>query len=178
MSLQQFRWKLFLILGGGFGVFTGALTAFQDDVAAGIGRGIIGGLFFGVIMTLFLSRRQASAIKKAGWTDDKVFNVVQDGAVDLPMPPDEAFGQVEHAVLQLPSRIVTANPEAGEITARVPMSWNSWGEVLQVRIESTPAGSIARISSRPRMRLTVADFGKNRTNVERIAAALLSGSPA
>jgi hypothetical protein len=64
--------------------------------------------------------------------------------------------------------------QRGVITASVGMSMVSWGEHIRVEIRSVPEGTIVRVSSAPKLPVTLVDYGKNLRNVETVLRYLRS----
>ena len=75
------------------------------------------------------------------------------------------------AVRQSGFKIRESDPAAGQITARARVNLRSWGENIHVYVD---AEDRVDVTSESRFPLTVADWGKNRWNVERIFARLAS----
>jgi hypothetical protein len=59
------------------------------------------------------------------------------------------------------------------VSARIPRSWRSWGENLNVNIIHEDAQSVAVIiKSTSAVKTTIIDWGKNRSNVEKLLAQI------
>ncbi|HEU4883138.1 MAG TPA: DUF1499 domain-containing protein [Longimicrobium sp.] len=99
-------------------------------------------------------------------------------SITLPLAPDQALA-VCRATLRADGHFawVRAEPATGMVRARGRMSWQSWGERIQIRVEPVEGGSRVEIRSWPRIRATRFDSGTNRGNVERIRAALAKHAP-
>ncbi len=59
------------------------------------------------------------------------------------------------------------------ICLRTRWSWESFGELIEIRLTPTQEGtSLITIASRPRLWITIADYGINWQNVQSIRAAI------
>lgn len=87
------------------------------------------------------------------------------GGADLPQ-------RVKVALLSLPAEIREADVTAGRYTADTPWGWGSSGEHVTVELTGDPAHLRARVSSRPRNRAQLLDYGRGRRNVNRVIEAL------
>ena len=85
----------------------------------------------------------------------------------------DVFDRALEAVASLDgSRIVRADRSRGLIVAKVAPTWESFGEKLRLELLRRPVGVDVRLSSRPRMPLTVADYGKNERNLQTVVGHL------
>jgi hypothetical protein len=75
------------------------------------------------------------------------------------------------AVRQSGFKIRESDLAAGQISATARVSLRSWGERIHVHVDTEDR---VDISSESRFPLTLADWGKNRWNVERIFTRLTS----
>ena len=69
------------------------------------------------------------------------------------------------AVRQSGFKVRESDPAAGQINARARVNFRSWGENIQVYLDTEDGVAITSTSRYP---LTLVDWGKNRWNVERI----------
>jgi sulfur carrier protein ThiS len=75
--------------------------------------------------------------------------------------------------LELGTQKILEYPDRIEIFTAV--TWSSWGEKIDLHIHETDIGErVLQISSRPKSGFTILDYGKNRSNVERIATLMTS----
>jgi hypothetical protein len=72
----------------------------------------------------------------------------------------------------LPAEIREADVAAGRYAADTGWSWSSSGEHVTVELTGDPASPQARVSSRPRSRVQLLDYGRGRRNVNRVIDAL------
>ena len=173
MSLGQFCLKMFLDGGVVFGTITGLYHAISDGLVHGVRDGLVGGSLFGLVVAVIAGLQQRNAAKKYGWAKGKVPALNQRRDVDVAQAADDAFETAERVLATLPAKVITRDTSTRSIQATTRMTWQSWGERLNVRVEPGPAGSVVSIGSRPRFPiLTIADNGKNRANVDSIANLL------
>jgi hypothetical protein len=92
--------------------------------------------------------------------------------VDIRRPAAEVF---EALVRLLPGlkgmRIERADAEAGKILAKVGFSLASYGENVTLSVTARPDGG-SRLAVVSSLRWGLVDWGKNRTNIERILQGL------
>jgi hypothetical protein len=93
----------------------------------------------------------------------------------LAMAPDRALALCR-ATLRADGHFagVRVNKAAGTVRGRGRLSWESVGERMECRVRPVEGGSQVEIRSRPLLRTTLQDWGKNRENVDRIRDALQS----
>ena len=87
--------------------------------------------------------------------------------------PDEVLRRCEQALMAIGAGVTSRDARTGMLTAIKGVSWTSWGEKLTVRVLAKDGReSIVRATSESTFRLTVADWGKNRANLDRFIHAL------
>lgn len=75
-------------------------------------------------------------------------------------------------------KIISADPNTGYITARAAVSMWSWGENITIQLNRIDdSNTNLEISSQPRMRLTLVDYGKNRRNINVILSQISAHLP-
>src|SRR4030042_3387264 len=94
--------------------------------------------------------------------------------VELRVPYDEAFDLcIESLNVVKRSKIQKENRSQGKIVARTGMTWRTWGDVISFAIRNPGNDGIQiEVSSRPALRWTLIDYGKNLENVELIIGFL------
>lgn len=101
------------------------------------------------------------------------------GRATTDRPPDAAIlSAVRAAESELRATVVVQEPERVEL--RVPVSWRSWGERVVVAAErpSGPGGwTEVTVDSSSRLRTTLLDWGRNRSNVDVVLRAVSGGVP-
>lgn len=100
--------------------------------------------------------------------------------ITVPLPMAEAYQRSLSATDALKrAKVDQSDEQAGVVELKVGISFKSWGE--RVRIELSPEGegsTRAHVASRAALKTTMADYGKNRDNVQRVTEWLRSGAPA
>lgn len=166
--------RLFLYCGFFFGVFQALESAWQGaSVGEAIFVGVGAGLFFGLFMAAFGTLMHKRALRRRGIDPDG-----PDAGVDaresltLPLSPDQALGRCRTA-LEANTQFgqVRVDPASGMVLARARVSWASFGEKIECRVQPLDGSSQVEIRSRPWLSTTLIDYGKNRENVRRIRAA-------
>ncbi len=92
--------------------------------------------------------------------------------ITVPLPPEQALAACRAAVEQVPKATGVQLDTQTTLQARVGMTWRSNGERIRCSVRPVDGGSEVEIHSRPWLRTTLLDLGKNRENVDRIRAAL------
>ena len=99
--------------------------------------------------------------------------------ITVPVPVADAFQRSVSATEALKrAKVDQSDEQAGVVELKVGVSFKSWGE--RVRIELSPEGegsTRAQVTSRASLKTTMADYGKNRDNVQRVTEWLQSGTP-
>jgi len=90
-------------------------------------------------------------------------------------PYDRVLYLVQAALGSCGFSVSKVDRQAGSIIARSGVSWKSWGEVIYVFFRTVPGGGI-QITCRSKLKFGLYDWSKNRQNVERFYACLLSMS--
>ncbi|MFC4376305.1 hypothetical protein ACFO5K_19595 [Nocardia halotolerans] len=161
--------RIFLRSGVVFGIVMALyLGLIFGSVRGGVIAGVIGGLLFGAIITGFSIVRARSD----GTVHDLGADMHQQVSLEVGRPAGEAFAAAERVLAEVPATITQRDPAAGVLTARTKVSWMSWGENLHVVVAERPEGSMVEVSSRPRLRITTVDYGRNLQNVRSIVRAL------
>jgi hypothetical protein len=160
--------KLYAYIGIPFAVFVGAVNTLDYGWDYGWRTGLFEGLFFGAFCALILSslhRRQCLKIAGEELTPEQTLNLEI-----LADSKESVFERLLEALRRFGATVRKSDPQLLTVTARVRSSWRSFGEVLSCRV--VPLGDSKfeiEISSRPRFRTTLIDYGKGRLNVEGVA---------
>src|SRR5690242_12469741 len=82
-------------------------------------------------------------------------------------PREAVLSRARAAALRIPRADLRSMTDDGfEVT--VGMTFKSWGEVVRVTAQAREADTLVHIESRSKLRATLADWGKNRRNVETV----------
>lgn len=97
-----------------------------------------------------------------------------NGGADFPFGRDEVFDALRAAVRDMDGMTIdSADKLTGRLVVKGGVSWRSWGETIPISVtEIAPGRARVSITSTPRVGALggLADFGKNRENIERIVA--------
>src|ERR1035437_7145507 len=165
--------KLFVVIAIPFGTFQGLLVGMREGADAGVRSGILQGLIFGSLMALilgWLQRRQAYRI--AG----QDLGPHQELTVELLAGSSTAvFERALKAVKDFGAKIKNSDVKGGTITAKVPSSWKSFGEILTLKISHVEDAKYeVQIVSRPRFRSPIIDYVKRRENIENVSTRFVN----
>lgn len=90
------------------------------------------------------------------------------GSMAFPASGSRVFQACLQAVPQCKFRVVSSNPESGEIHARASMGFRSWGENIAINVSGD-----GRVDIKSSCRgIQLVDYGKNRANVDALFSAL------
>ncbi len=94
--------------------------------------------------------------------------------VELRLPYDQAFDLCISSVNAVKKgKIRMEDRPQGRIEARAGLTWTSWGEVISFDLRRIDEDRTrVEVSSKPVLRTTLVDLGKNLENVEKIAGSL------
>lgn len=128
------------------------------------------GLFFGVFFSgsmVAMTAYQLEDVKKDITVDD--LKVVQKRTIISSLSPEECSNKIA-GLFKADSNRSSGN----QYLIRVPMSWQSFGEKIEVAFEEKDDQYRYHITSRPLVRWTISDGGKNLENVLKIEDALVA----
>lgn len=165
--------KLALFAGVPFGVLAGAFAWFAYGLRAGLVTAVVGGFSFGLLMSAVLGSLHAAALRRVGGQPGDGPAVTR--AMDVATPFDAVFLKCVHALQAEQARIQLQDIASGRIEASTPMSWRSWGENICVELSRVRADCTrVKLTSTPRLKTTLVDYGKGVQNVERISRLLVA----
>jgi hypothetical protein len=132
-----------------------------NNLPFAIFAGLVGGLFFGGVMTAFVWSR--------GYTTD--INISQDVGLDIPY--EEAFKKCIDAIFSLGAKINLEDKKSGLLKARGPITWSSWGQVIEISLKKTEEGKTwVTVSSKPWLPFQISDRGENQNNIKQVVEFL------
>ena len=106
----------------------------------------------------------------------KDVSVYQTRSIYLEMSLDAAFDRFCEGLRQIGAKTKSKDREQERIEAKTSINWKRWSEVIFIQLTDQNTGQvIVQISSSPRVRTTLVDYGKGYENVERIADLLSAG---
>jgi len=153
----------------------GILWGADHGIVEGIRKGITEGIIYGALMAGALGWFHKRRVRQLGEGED--VTPWQTLELDILGPSLQAvFVRVLEAVKHFGANVKSSSAEKGEIHARVHSSWQSFGEYLDVTIKHVEDTRYSvTVTSRPRFRWTIIDYGKGRQNVRAIAHWLSMG---
>ncbi|KAA3641963.1 MAG: hypothetical protein DWQ07_25540 [Chloroflexi bacterium] len=156
--------RLFLVLSIFFGLYTGfVFSSFME--------GIVRGIFFGAISALILTVLNN---RLAGNSSNGSSGVHQTRNVKLQLSYDKVFDICVESIKVIKNcKLEFESRSQGEIVAKAGMNWKTLGDVIEYKLNRTDNDLISiELSSRPSLRTTMVDYGKNRENVDKIVEYL------
>jgi hypothetical protein len=187
--------KLFLATGIPFGIVMGLLTAIVTDLETGLIEGVRLGVMYGGLMSVVLGTIQMASDRQvtSKYSRDDSYNMgsntltsssavnkvniqnLLEGVhfvrrIEVPLTYSETFDLCIASVNALKkAKIETRDKMRGLVIARTGVSFKGMGEdiTLNVKVVNDNTTKI-EVSSKPVLRTTLADLGKNRENVELI----------
>jgi len=167
--------KLFLAMGIPFGIFMGIFDSLQYGFFSGLIGGLFAGIFFGFFMSLTSGSLHSQSVKRMPYgNSEEAMGVHHVRNVELRLPYDDVFNIcIESLNLIKKFKIQKEDRSQGKIVARISVSWQIWGDMISFdvcRIDNNRTQVI--VSSKPVVRTTLVDYGRNLENVERITEFL------
>jgi len=159
--------KLFLATGIPFGILVGILS--------GPVYGLSAGIFFGGFMSLILGFLHSWSVKRMpSGKSEEAKGVYHVRNIDLQLPYDKAFDLcIESLDLIKRCKIRKEDRSQSKIDARAGITWKTWGDTISFDVRKIDNDRTqVEVSSRPSVRTTLVDYGKNLENVERISSFL------
>lgn len=137
---------------------------------------IMSGLFFGLMTTAILSFIQWANLKRTGQSASSVVKVHNTLQLEIAASKQEAFGLCTHALQQVNKcSIEQSNFSLGILTASAGVNWLTWGDEIELHILETAHNRCTiSLSSRPKVKTTLIDYGKNRENIRRMVDFILA----
>ena len=168
-------WKISLPLGlVTFGLLTFLYTldrGLPHSARMAASTSVAVGASFGFFMTVSLGIANALGCRRVGagpFQGPRAHRVL-----DVGLGLVAAAAAAVRAIEAVGGKIEVMDPESGLLRARTGLSWKSFGENLRVNLREVRLGATTiDISSRPRWKSTVVDYGKGFQNVERISRFL------
>ena len=150
----------------------GIITSLLFDPLTGLMAGLLGGILFGGVMSLILGTLHIWSVKQLRFKSKEVMDVYQVRSIEMKLPYDKVFDLCLESVKSMKCKIVEENRSQGRIVARTGISWKSWGEIITFDVRGMNDVTKVKVSSRPVVRTTLVDYGKNLENVEKIISFL------
>ena len=167
---MKFYTKLFLYTGIPIGFIVGCFWGFSSaSLNASILVGLMAGLFYGFIMALVIGTYHKLKTKgmSSGPGDDVGPN--QSRTISLEIPIEIAFEKCLHSLDAMKAKVTNKDKSQGLIQAVTKMSWKSAGEKINIHLSKNGNKKTdITVSSSPKLRTTLVDYGKGHQNVTSI----------
>lgn len=163
----------FLIAATAFGIPMGW---FHDgNVYDRVVVGITSGILYGGILTLLFFFMEKRYVKKLGFVEGET-KINHSTDLQVNCSYEEAFQACLDSLKTFDNySVLICDRNKGNIVIATGVTWKSWGEQIEFEIMQGINGSVSiTISSKPRVKTTIFDYGKNASNINAIAKALKS----
>ncbi|MGI9420596.1 MAG: hypothetical protein ACR2RA_22465 [Geminicoccaceae bacterium] len=151
-----------IIFGMSFDIALGNL--FVSSLKSGLTFGILMSLVIGTINKI--STRRHSDVSKT--------TPIQSVTLIVLSPLDEAIARCQAAILGIGASIDKVDAHSGQVEASTKVSWKSFGEKISFRLSDRGDQTTeVEIESRPKLTMTIVDYGKSRENIDQIVAMLM-----
>ena len=168
--------KIFLVTGIPFGIFMGIFYSLKYGFPSGLIAGLFReGIIFGVFMSLILGFLHSWSVKRMPYgKSEESLGVYHVRNVELRLPHDKVFNLCIASISSIKKcKIQTEDRSQGKIIAKAGSNWKTWGDVISLEVHKTDNyRTQVVVSSRPTVRATLVDYGKNLENVKIISSFL------
>lgn len=161
--------KLFLATGIPYGLIMGL---YRGDANTGLVLGFIFGTFMSVVlgtMQIIFTRNSKSGTS----------GVSQAKTIELQLPFYKTCNLCVASLESINGRIAEKTEQeegaGAKVVAKTKMNWKSFGETVQFDILKVNSDKTeVKISSRPKLPMTLVDYGRNLENVKKITDFLMN----
>ena len=164
--------KLFLFITSIIFIYCVFIYSIYNRFYTGLYWGIIWGLTYGFLFTIISAYIHTRVIKKKGYEiSEKTMDVHQKRKLKLKLPYRVAYNLCLESINSLPkARLQKQSISQGKIDVKSGMGWNTLGEKISFGVRKIDDDRTQIIvSSRPVVRTTLIDYGKNLDNVDKIS---------
>jgi hypothetical protein len=154
--------KNFIFSGFVFGLIMGLLN--------GLEFGIKSGLLFGFVMSILSVTMHRQATRKYKDFGYDVSSVIQERKLKINTDSVDVFIACLNSLENIKNcKIIDKDKAKGTIHAKSGSTWQSFGEVLNINILPVDSKFVSvTIESKPKVSITLVDYGKNIKNIESI----------
>ena len=93
--------------------------------------------------------------------------------IKVNLPYQEVFNHCRRLLEENNFKVADADEASGKIVATSGISWESFGEKMNVELEDLGEGkTLVKLSSKSRFPITIVDWGKNNQNVKKLVEGL------
>jgi hypothetical protein len=141
----------------------------QGEVAFGLAVGLTCGIVGGAFLALTFA--VASRYYRRKYNTNSVLHMQ---VLTARSAPTDTYAASMSALQELGGcKILSSDSSAGAIHVRTQPTWKSWGEEMHIEIATgNEGGSIIAVASRPALKTTSLDLGKNHENVDKFRELL------
>lgn len=158
---------LFLLTSIPYGILMGFFLGDEPDSV--LKYGVISGIIFGLLMTVILFIIQRKSLKKLGQRNGNV-KVICTAVIEIKGTRHEIFEICKSSLSKIAKcKLEESDFQAGVLKAKAGMTWHTWGDLILFKLEEAQENCYkVLVTSRPIVRSTVIDYGKNMDNINRI----------
>lgn len=142
---------------------------FMNDNISLLKMLLVSAIIFGLLTTVILSIIQWINQRRLGLKKGKlkVNNTVR---FEIEASKQEVFEICEKSLVNIKKCIIEENNlVGGTLTAKTGVNWQTWGDYIFFQLEFIDDNKwMVNVSSRPIVKTTVIDYGKNKDNIRRI----------
>lgn len=143
----------------------------QRNIASGALSGLLAGVLFGGA-TAALTVVSDKWLRKKG-IEQHSASVNQTKSLKIFLPSSAVEPFVKTALLSLP-KVTFKGFEDNTFHAKTGSTWKSFGEDISISLYSEDSHTVVHVSSQPKIKTTIADYGKNFENVHAICSHIKS----
>ncbi len=165
--LTKLYLKTFLLTGIPYGLITIGFDLLDGD-GFKLWKFLFSTFFFGLIMSLTLVSFHKYRLKKYGVQElsDENLGVTQTKEIKTKLGKIELVNKLKSDPII--SKMEMIDTENG-INLKTGMTWKSWGEEIKIILKSENNSDFEyQISSSPKLKMIIVDYGKNLQNLTRI----------
>ena len=173
MNLYKKLFLIFLAIGISIGMIMGIIFSFQHGIRFGlvfIAIGAVFGLFGGFVSLIFAFLHSWTVKRMPSGNTEESIGVHHVRNIELNLPYDMAFNLcLESLSLIKNCKVQNEDRAQGKILGKAGMTWKTFGDIISFEVSKNANNGIkVEVSSRPAVRTTLIDYGKNLENVDKI----------
>ena len=158
-------------MGVPFAIMEGLFFSLRIGFWWGMVRGLFSGILFGLLMSITLGWLHHRSIKKLPFaTGEYQAGVHQVRTLRVHLPYEASLALCKDSLRVIKkSTLQNEDGSVGRLDAKTGMTWKAWGERISFGVQRiSDTESEIEVTSRPIIRTTLIDYGKNLENVEEI----------
>jgi maltodextrin utilization protein YvdJ len=169
--LTKLYLKIFLFTGIPYGLIMMGIDL-MDGNGFNLWKFLFLAFFFGITMSLILVSFHKYSLKKNGIQElmDENLGVIQTKVIKTKLSKTELINKLKSDPIV--GKMKMRESENG-IVLKTGISWKSWGEEIVIDLKSKNGSDFEyQVSSSPKQKTTLLDFGKNLKNLNRIESVI------